>query len=272
MQTGRLAGLSIVIVGGTAGLGLSAARACQREGAHLTVVGKPDRHADHAADVLGVGAGILRGDAAVPTLAGRAIDEAVAAFGRVDGVFHVAGGSGRAHGDGPLDQVSDEGWRHTIDANLSSLFFTNRAAARYFVRARHGGSVLNMASVLGFSPAPAHFATHAYAAAKAGAIGLTTSCAAYYAGHDIRFNVIAPSLVSTPGAQRAVTDPNIAEYIRQKQPLAGGRIGHPADVDGAVVYFLSRDSCFVTGQVLAVDGGWCVSEPLVAHEPPGGAP
>ncbi len=261
MQTGRLEGLSIVIIGGTAGLGLSAAQACRREGGRLTVAGLPDEHADHAVAVLGPATRLLRGDATDPTLAGRAIEEAVAAYGCVDGVYHVAGGSGRRAGDGPLDQIVDEGWRHTLDLNLTSMFFTNRAAVQYFLRAGRGGAVLNLASVLAFSPSPAHFATHAYAAAKAGVIGLTTSCAAHYAGHDIRFNVIAPALVHTPGARRAAANPDIAAYIHRKQPLDGGRIAQPDDVDGAVVYLLSHESRFVTGQVLAVDGGWCVSEP-----------
>ncbi len=263
MHTGRLEGLSILIIGGTSGLGLSAARACEREGARLTVVGRADDDADRAAGVLGAAAHVLRGDATDPSVAARAVEHAVAVFGRVDGVFHVAGGSGRRHGDGPLDRASDTGWRFTLDANLSSTFFTNRAAAQYFLRARHGGSVLNMASVLAYAPSPDHFATHAYAAAKAGVIGLTTSCASYYARHDIRFNVVAPSLVLTPGAARAAANPDVAAYIRHKQPLDGGRIGQPDDVDGAVVYLLSPESRFVTGQVLAVDGGWCVSEPPV---------
>ena len=146
-----------------------------------------------------------------------------------------------------------------MDLNLSALFHTNRAAVQHFLGAGHGGSIVNMASVLAFSPSPDHFATHAYAAAKAGVIGLTTSCAAYYAPRDIRFNVVAPALVDTPMAQRAAADPAIADYIAHKQPLDGGRIGRPDDVDGAVVYLLSRESRFVTGQILAVDGGWCVS-------------
>jgi NAD(P)-dependent dehydrogenase (short-subunit alcohol dehydrogenase family) len=181
--------------------------------------------------------------------------------GRLDAVFHVAGGSGRRFGDGPLDQITDDGWSRTVDANLRSAFNTNRAAARHFLGAGHGGSVLNMTSVLGFSPSPAHFATHAYAASKAGVIGLTTACASYYARHAIRFNAIAPGLVHTPAAERAASDPVIAEYIRRKQPLDGGRIGAPEDLTSAIVYFLSPESRFVTGQVLSVDGGWSVSEP-----------
>ena len=113
-----------------------------------------------------------------------------------------------------------------------------------------------MASVLAYAPSPRYFATHAYAATKAAAIGLTQSAAAFYADRNIRFNAVAPALIDTPQAARAVGDPQIMQYIASKQPLDGGRVGRPDDVDSAVVYFLSDESRFVTGQVLAVDGGF----------------
>ena len=72
--------------------------------------------------------------------------------------------------------------------------------------------------------------------------------------------MIAPALVDTPMAQRAVGNDAIQQFIRAKQPLDGGRVGRPEDLDAAVVYFLSDESRYVTGQVLAVDGGWSVSE------------
>jgi NAD(P)-dependent dehydrogenase (short-subunit alcohol dehydrogenase family) len=114
--------------------------------------------------------------------------------------------------------------------------------------------------VLWNSPASEYFATHTYATTKAAVVGLTTAAAAYNAKKNIRFNVVAPALVETPLAQRAAGDPEIMRYVATKQPLDGGRIGQPADVDSAVVYLLSDESRFVTGQVLAVDGGWSVTE------------
>jgi NAD(P)-dependent dehydrogenase (short-subunit alcohol dehydrogenase family) len=98
-----------------------------------------------------------------------------------------------------------------------------------------------------------------YAAAKSAIIGFTKSCAAYYARENIRFNVIAPALVETPMSARAAGNEAIREFIRRKQPLDGGRMGQPEDLDAAVVYFLSDASRYVTGQVLAVDGGWAVT-------------
>ena len=256
----RLEEKSIVIVGGSSGLGLSAAQACAVEGAHLVLVGRDEEKCQRAQDSIDGPVTYFVGDAMKAATAEAAVALAVSTFGRLDGLYHVAGGSGRRRGDGPLHEISDEGWQYTLNLNLDSLFFANRAAVQQFLSQGTGGSVLNMSSVLAGSPSPQFFATHAYAATKAGAIGLTKAAAAYYASQRIRFNVIAPALVDTPLAQRAVADTEIMQYIRTKQPLDGGRIGVPSDADQAVVYFLSDDSNFVTGQVLAVDGGWTVSE------------
>jgi len=145
--------------------------------------------------------------------------------------------------------------------NLTALMLSNQAAVRAFLELKKGGTILNMGSVLGFSPSPRYFSTHGYAAAKSAIIGFSKSIAAYYAKNDIRVNVIAPALVETPMAQRAANNPEILSFIKTKQPLDGGRIGSPEDCDGLALYFMSDQSKFTTGQVVAVDGGWSVSEP-----------
>lgn len=249
-----------VLIGGTAGLGFSAARALIAHGASVVIVGRDATLGADASKQLGPQCRFLAGDATSPTLAPDAIQLALSAFGRFDGLYHVAGGSGRRHGDGPLESLTDAGWDFTLELNLTSVFLSNRAAVQQFLRQGTGGAILNCASVLGSSPSPAFFGTQAYAASKAGIIGLTRSAAATYASRNIRFNAIAPGLVATPMSERAQQNPEILEFIRTKQPLDGGRIGMPEDLDAAVVWLLSPESRFVTGQVITVDGGWSVSE------------
>ena len=259
----------ILIMGGTTGLGWSAAQACVRSGSRVLLVGRDSGHLADAVAKLGSQADGMCGDATLPETSVEAVACAVQRWGQLDGLYHVAGGSGRRQGDGPLDQITESGWGHTMTLNLDSLFFSNRAATRQFLKQGGGGTILNMASVLGFSPAPRHFATHAYAAAKSAVIGLTRSCAAYYAPQGIRFNAVCPALVETPMSQRALSDLETMTYIREKQPLHEGRAGQPADLDDAVVYFLSDGSQFTTGQILSIDGGWSVSEPQSCAADPG---
>jgi NAD(P)-dependent dehydrogenase (short-subunit alcohol dehydrogenase family) len=251
---------TIVIIGGTTGLGLSGAAACIEAGAQVVVVGRNEEHAASAVDQLGLQSRAIVGDATDSETSRRAIQLAVKEFGKLDALYHVAGGSGRKQGDGPLDAITDEGWDFTLRLNLTSLFYSNRAAIQQFLAQKSPGAILNMGSVLGFSPAPRHFATHAYAAAKAAIEGLSKSAAAYYAPQNIRINIVTPALVETPMSERAVGNDAIMQYVRTKQPLDGGRVGQPSDIDGAVVYFLSDQSRFVTGQTLAIDGGWTVTE------------
>ncbi|HMO62476.1 MAG TPA: SDR family oxidoreductase [Ferruginibacter sp.] len=251
---------NIVIIGGTTGIGLSAAKAFIAYGAKVVVVGRNADSAETAKNELGKNALSLVADAAHENTAVQAIDICVNSFGSFDGLYHVAGGSGRKMGDGPLHELTLDGWNKTIELNLTSLMLSNQAAVKKFLALKKTGTILNMGSVLGYSPSPKYFVTHAYAAAKSAIIGFTKSIAAYYAGNDIRINVIAPALVETPMAQRAANDESILSFIKTKQPLDSGRIGKPEDLDGLAVYFMSDLSKFTTGQIVAVDGGWTVSE------------
>jgi NAD(P)-dependent dehydrogenase (short-subunit alcohol dehydrogenase family) len=260
LERAPLDGKVVVIVGGTSGLGLSALRACVTAGARVVAVGLAAPGADAIEAELGPAVRVTLADARDPDTARAAIRRALTELGGFHALYHVAGGSGRAFGDGPLHELTDAAWEETLRLNLTSVFRSNRAAVEQFLEQGGPGSVLNVGSVLGSSPSPRFFGTHAYAAAKAAIVGLTTAAAAHYAPRDIRFNVIVPGLTDTGMSRRAVEDPAIHAFVRRKQPLDGGRAGRPADLDAAVVFFLSDQSRFVTGQVLAVDGGWSVSE------------
>ena len=259
MQDLWLKNKSIVIIGGTTGIGLSAAKAFIRQGANVLAIGRNPESAEKASAQLG-SALVETGDATEPGTAQKAIESCIQRFGSFDGLYHVAGGSGRRFGDGPLHEITPEGWDYTMKLNLTSLMFSNQAAVTSFMAHKKAGTILNVGSVLGLSPSPKYFATHAYSAAKSAAIGFTRSVASYYATHNIRVNLLAPALVETPMAQRAANDANILSFIKTKQPLDGGRIGSPDDLDGAAVYFMSDYSRFTTGQVITIDGGWSIAE------------
>ncbi len=260
-MTVRLREKRCLIVGGTTGLGRAAAQRFLEEGARLVIAGRsPDKGAEALAVLAGLGpVTFVACDAAVTAQVERLYAETVAFLGGLDVLYHVAGISGRRYGDGPLHECTDDGWHATLTANLTSTFLTNRAAVRCFLHQSSPGAILNMASVLGFAPAPHHFDTYAYTATKGGILSMSRLAAARYAPDGIRVNVLAPGLIDTPMAERAVGDPAIRHYLRTKQPLRAGP-GRAEDCSDAAVFLCSDAARFITGAVLPVDGGWCVSE------------
>ena len=267
LRGGRLEGRGCLIVGGTSGIGLASARRFLQEGARVVVSGHTDESTREALGPL-ASLGTVHGvtaDVTVPGSVEALFLEAMDALGgRLDVLFHVAGISGRRFGDGPLHECTADGWDTVMDANAKGLFLTNQAAVRRMLAqalddAGLRGTVLNMGSVLGWSPSPEWFGTYAYAASKGAIRAMTMAAAARYASDRVRFNLIAPGLIDTPMATRAVGDPAIRDYLAAKQPIAGGP-GTPDDCAEAALYLCEPASRFVTGSVLTVDGGWCVSE------------
>ena len=170
----------------------------------------------------------------------------------------MAGGSGRRYGDGPIHELTPDGWDRTIELNLRSQAMTCRAVVRQMLaQAPNGsgtrGSILLMGSVTATDPSPEMFATHAYAAAKGATNALMTAMAATYVNDRIRVNALAPSLTDTPMATRAAGDPRIRAYAARKQPLAGEMLD-PDEVAHAAVYFLSDESRAV--HRAAAQGRW----------------
>lgn len=256
-----------MIVGGTGGIGLAAARRFLDEGARVVISGQTAEEVAAARTAL-PGSERLFADR-LDLLSPGAVDDFFAEAasrlgGRIDVLFHVAGISGRRFGDGPLHDCSEDGWDRVHGINARGAFLTNRAAVRAMLRQPvdgHGlrGTVLNLGSVLARSPAPEFFGTIAYAASKGAVESLTLAAAAQYAPDRIRFNLIVPGLIDTPMAARAVSDPAIRRYLEGKQAIRGGP-GTADDVGEAALFLCEPASRFVTGAVLRVDGGWSLGE------------
>lgn len=250
----------ILIFGGTGGLGREAASLMMEHGAKLLVTGRESNDVDKINNLNNPSIVAVVQDATISGNAEKAIDLCDSKFGVIHGMYHVAGASGRAYGDAPLHEMTDNGWDQTILMNLKSIMLTNRAMVRYWMEKKWSGSILNIGSILGISPSPKYFYTHAYAASKAGVIGFTKAIASYYASYNIRVNVLVPSLIDTPMSQRSMKNDEIMHFIKTKQPLDGGRVGLPNDCSGAALYFMSDLSRFTTGQALCIDGGWSISD------------
>jgi NAD(P)-dependent dehydrogenase (short-subunit alcohol dehydrogenase family) len=256
----------VVVITGSTGIAAATSKLAAAEGALVYAIGK-DAESLHAlqADIAHSGGNCqtIAADVTDTAQVDRAVLQCVQSAGRIDALFNVVGISGRRFGDGPVHECSDEGWDVTIGTNLGSMMRMSRAVLRRMLVQEAGpdgmrGCVLNMASVLAYSPEPKHFSTHAYAASKAGVIGLTEAMAAYYAPHMIRVNAIAPALVRTPMSRRAQQDAALQEFLRSKQPLSGGFL-EAEDVANAAMFLMSDESRKVTGTVFPVDAGWAVS-------------
>jgi NAD(P)-dependent dehydrogenase (short-subunit alcohol dehydrogenase family) len=247
----------VLLITGSSGIAEATALLAGSEGYKVFIAGL-DESQCRELNAKVAGSGYFVGDLIEPSAAEGAFAACLENLGRVDAVFNVAGLSGRQFGDGPVNECSVEGWDKTLEANTRPTFLMCRAAVGHWLEAGCGGTILNMASVLAFSPEPVHFSTHAYAASKGAIISMSRAMAAHYAPKGIRVNVIAPALVKTPMSARAQADPEIVEFIRQKQPLSAGLL-ESADVAQTALFLLSERSRHVTGQVVAVDGGWSVT-------------
>ncbi len=245
-----LAGRVAIVTGAGGGIGGAVAARLVAAGAAVVAV---DRD---GARLPPTSAALVSLMADVATVAGcaAAVDLALGRLGGLHVLVNAAGGSGRRSGDGPVHACTDEGWDTVLDGNLRAVFRMCRAALPAMVRAG-GGAIVNVASVLGLVGGGELFATHAYAASKAGVVGLSRAMATYYAPAGVRVNVLCPGLTDTPVAARALADPPTAAHVARMQPLLGGPAS-PDQVAAAAEFLASDRASAITGAVLPVDGGW----------------
>jgi NAD(P)-dependent dehydrogenase (short-subunit alcohol dehydrogenase family) len=225
----------VLVCGAAGGIGAACVAAVEQAGYQVTGVDRP------AVDITVQGG------------ADRAVEQAASAPGGLDGVVHAIGMSGRRLGDGPVSGCTDEAWSEVLRVNLESVFRLLRAALPVLASGG-GGSIVVVGSALGRS-LDRDFLTAAYATSKAATETLVRLAAFEGAASGVRVNVVAPALVDTSMAARALTTPRLAARLPELMPL-GGRAATPEEVAAAVTWLLSPAAASITGAVVPVDRGW----------------
>lgn len=244
-----LAGRAIVVTGSTRGIGLAVAQALTAAGAKVGVNGRDQADADRVAAELGGGATGIAADVTTEEGAARLIAAASERLGGLDGLVNNAG---IAHID-PTLELSAEKWSRVLELNLTAPFLCSREAARVML-AGNGGAIVNVLSIAGLTGLPGRAA---YSATKAGLLGLTRSLAVEW-GPQVRVNAVAPGYVRTELLEE-LRDAGKVDFDRVEGRVPAGRLAEPADVGAAIAFLLSPAAAYVTGETLAVDGGWLAS-------------
>ncbi|MEB3020322.1 SDR family NAD(P)-dependent oxidoreductase [[Mycobacterium] crassicus] len=240
----------VVVTGASSGLGVYFARAFAEVGADVVLAARRVEKLEQAAELVtaaGRAALSVATDVADPAAAARMVEAAMERFGRVDVLINNAG-IGTAH---PATRETPEQFREVIDVNLNGAYWAAQACGRVM---RPGSSIVNISSVLGLTTAGLPQA--AYAASKAGLIGLTRDLAQQWGSRKgIRVNAIAPGFFASE-----MTDqyrPGYLDSVAHRIVL--GRMGDPEDLAASVLWLASDAGGYVTGQTIAVDGGFTIN-------------
>jgi NAD(P)-dependent dehydrogenase (short-subunit alcohol dehydrogenase family) len=248
---GLLTGKVAVITGASTGIGAEAARVFAREGAAVVLGARSEDRLAELCDHLaaeGAEACYVVSDVSRADDVQRLVDSAVDRYGRLDGAFNNAGVS---QGGAAMADISEETFDRLLAVNLKGVWLAMRAEIHAFLAAGTSGAIVNTSSVGGLRGGPG---LSVYSATKHALIGLTRSAAHDYGPHGLRINAIAPGTTDTPMiAAWKRRDPAIEERLNAATPL--GRGAQPAEIADAAAWLLSDRASYVSGAVLAVDGG-----------------
>jgi 3-oxoacyl-[acyl-carrier protein] reductase len=237
-------GVSVLVTGGTRGIGRALVKAFAADGAKVTFTGTNEVAAGETMRAAGDGAvKFVKADVSDPAAAKAAVEAATAHGAGLDVLVNNAG----ITRDNLLLRMSDEEWDRVLDVNLKGVFLTTRAATRPLMKSKRG-RLVNVTSVVGLM---GNAGQANYAASKGGVVAFTKSVARELAGRGVTANAVAPGYVETD--MTAALPPGAADALKARIPL--GRLGSVEDIVGVVRFLASAEAGYVTGQVICVDGG-----------------
>ena len=245
-----LDGKAAIVTGASSGIGRAAARLFAEEGAQVVVAARRQKEMeDLVAEIEAAGgtAVALAGDVTDAGYAAALVETAQRRFGGLDVAFNNAGTLGAM---GPLEEVSLEGWRDTLETNLTSAFLAAKHQIPAMI-ARGGGSLIFTSTFVGHSVGLPGMA--AYAAGKAGLVGLTQVLAAEYGAQGVRVNAILPGGTDTPMGRSVANTPETQAFVAGLHALK--RIAAPEEIARSALHLASEASSFMTGTAMLVDGG-----------------
>jgi meso-butanediol dehydrogenase / (S,S)-butanediol dehydrogenase / diacetyl reductase len=240
----RLRGKVVIVTGGASGIGAALCSLVVQEGGCVAVLDQNSAEAESVAASFGGAALALPVDVTDELAVNRGMQACLTRFGAIDGLVNSAGIAIRRS----ATELDDADWKRVIDVNLRGSFLCSKHAIPHM---QAGSSIVHIASVVGITGVRSRAA---YSASKGGVVALTRSMAMDYAGSGIRVNCVCPGYVRTPFTAALFADAERKARLTALHPL--GRLGEPADIAPAILFLLSHESSWITGQAIAVDGGF----------------